>query len=101
MSRRTASTTLAASPPSADTAHFRWAFAQDIDNTFNRAETCRESLAKVLYDPRARDRLRRVERTSNLFLFSGEVEGYRIHAFRTQGECEMVLTAMMARFPKR
>jgi F0F1-type ATP synthase membrane subunit c/vacuolar-type H+-ATPase subunit K len=75
---------------------YRWAFAQDIDGTFNPNEFCRESLAQSVYTP-ANQAYTIREGRSNVFLFTGLVETYRIYAFSTQTECETALTSMVQR----
>jgi hypothetical protein len=73
---------------------FTWAFAQNIDNSFHPNEFCRESLAASIYANG--DRTVR-QGSSNVYLFSGQVESYRIYAFRSQSECEVALSGMVAR----
>lgn len=75
---------------------FQWAFAQDLDGSFNRNEFCRRSLAQSLYSPENKERTMR-QGSSNVFLFSGVAESYRIYAFESQKECETALTHMMER----
>lgn len=75
---------------------FTWAFAQDIDNSFRANEFCRESLAASIYDTATRDRVAR-QGATNVFVYSGVSESYRIYAFRSQTECETALTSMRTR----
>ena len=75
---------------------YTWAFAQNIDDSTNSNESCRQSLAEALYFPANEVRITRKD-ASNVFLFSGTVETYWIHAFRSQMDCEAALTDLRAR----
>lgn len=75
---------------------YRWAFAQNLDGSFHPNEFCRESLAQSLDTPDNKARTVR-EGASNVFLFTGVTESYRIYAFATQAECETALTHMVQR----
>lgn len=75
---------------------FTWAFAQNVDGTFYDNEVCRESLAQSLYADGNHEKTLR-EGSSNIFLFAGSIERYRVYAFRSQSECETALTHMMLR----
>jgi len=75
---------------------FTWAFAQNLDGSFHPSETCRESLAQSIYEPANRERTER-QGTSNIFLYTGLVDSYRIYAYHSQVECETALTGMVAR----
>lgn len=75
---------------------YSWAFAQNLDNSLHTAEVCRESLAQSLYYAANVDRLIR-QGESNVFLFTGAVESFRIHGFYSQTECETALTGIAAR----
>lgn len=75
---------------------YSWAFAQNVDGSFHPNETCRESLAQSLYADANSGKTMRAGGT-NIFLFSGVVDRYRIYAFKTQGECETALTNMTLR----
>jgi hypothetical protein len=37
------------------------------------------------------------QRSSNIFVFRGTLERYRVHAFNTQNECETALTGLVTR----
>ncbi|MFV8250009.1 hypothetical protein [Bdellovibrio bacteriovorus] len=75
---------------------YKWAFAQNIDNSFYSNEYCRESLANTIYASETKDKTKREAKT-NVFVFHGNIESYRIYAFKTQNECETALTNMKAR----
>jgi len=75
---------------------YEWAFAQDLDGAILENEVCRRSLAESIYDDANREKTRR-EGGSNIFVFSGVIQSYRIHAFDTQTECETALTALVTR----
>jgi hypothetical protein len=77
-------------------AHYTWAFAQNLDNTFHPNETCRQSLAESLYAPSNSERLVR-QGNSNVHLFTGQLESYRVYAYHSQGECETALNGMVLR----
>lgn len=79
---------------------YTWAFAQNLDGSFNRNEVCRESLAASTYAPVNAAKTMR-EGGSNVFLFRGTIESYRIYGFHSQAECETALTAMFARQRQR
>jgi hypothetical protein len=75
---------------------YTWAFSQNLDNTFHASETCRQSLAESLYSPPNREGLFR-QGNSNVYLFTGQIESYRIYAYNSQNECETALNAMFLR----
>jgi hypothetical protein len=75
---------------------FKWAFAQNLDNSFGPNQFCRESLAQSIYAPANKDKTIR-QGTANVFLFRGAIESYRIYAFKSQAECETALTNMKLR----
>lgn len=75
---------------------YAWAFAQNMDGSFHENELCRESLARSIYADVNREKTMR-EGPSNIFLFSGVMQRYRIYAFRSQNECETALTHMKLR----
>lgn len=75
---------------------FTWAFAQNLDNSFHPNELCRESLAQSLYLPDNQAKTIR-QGGSDIFLFTGTIESYRIYAFKSQAECELALTNMKLR----
>lgn len=75
---------------------FSWAFAQELDNSFHPNEVCREPLAQSLYAPTNKAKTAR-EGESNIFLFTGSVQTYRIYADRAQNQCETALTNMRLR----
>ena len=75
---------------------FGWAFAQELDGSFNPNEVCRESLAQSLYAPANRAKTVR-EGASNIYLFNGAVQSYRVYAYKSQAECETALTNMKVR----
>ena len=75
---------------------YSWAFAQNTDDTFKPNEYCRETLADVLDNYETNDFISGGD-NSNIFVFRGSVEGYYIHGFHSQSECETVLTNMMIR----
>ncbi len=79
-----------------DSQEYHWAFAQELNGSFHPSDVCRESLAQSVYAEANRAKTIR-EGTSNIFLFTGAVQSYRIHAYRTQQECETALTAMVTR----
>jgi hypothetical protein len=80
----------------ADSVSFTWAFAQNLDNSLHSAELCRQSLAESLYAPDLAQNFNR-EGQSNIFLYRGVTESYRVHAFRSQTECETALTGLKQR----
>ena len=82
--------------PAVDSGPFTWAFAQNLDNSLLEAELCRQSLAESIYD---RDLAQNFTRQglSNIFLYQGATESYRVHAFRSQAECETALTGLKQR----
>jgi hypothetical protein len=87
------------SPPPAtqsDTIRYSWAFAQNMDNSLRPGELCRQSLAESLYYP-ANEPLVSRQGRSNIFVYSGAVETYRIHGFESQGDCEVALTGLTTR----
>jgi hypothetical protein len=69
---------------------YTWGFAENMDGTFHPAEDCRESLAQSIYAPTNSGRMTRVGLT-NMFLFRGSVERYRVHAFLSLSECRRAL----------
>lgn len=75
---------------------YAWAFAQNLDDTFHPSETCRESLAESIYTPPNRERIMR-QGNSNVYLFTGLVESYRIYAYHSQSECETALAGLTLR----
>lgn len=75
---------------------YSWAFAQNMDGTFHENEFCRESLAESIYASTNREKTIQ-QGSSNVFLFRGAVESYRIYAFKSQSECETALTGMKMR----
>lgn len=75
---------------------FSWAFAQELDNSFHPNEVCRESLALSLYAPANRAKTVR-EGESNVFLFTGSMQTYRIYAYKSQSQCETALTNIRLR----
>jgi hypothetical protein len=75
---------------------YSWAFAQNLDNSFHPSETCRESLAASIYASGGPGTTTREEGT-NIFLYRGVTESYRIYAYRSQAECETALNGMVAR----
>ena len=75
---------------------FSWAFAQNIDNSFNPNETCRQSLAESLYHSDNKERTVR-QGGSNIFVYTGLTENYRIYAYHSQSECETGLNGMVQR----
>ena len=80
----------------AESALFTWAFAQNLDNSLHPAELCRQSLAESLYAPDLKQNFTQ-EGQSNIFLYAGVTESYRVHAFRSQTECETALTGLRQR----
>lgn len=72
---------------------YAWAFAQNVDDTFHPGETCRESLAESIYTPPNRDRIMR-QGHSNVYLFTGPGQSYRIYAYHSQSECETALAGL-------
>jgi hypothetical protein len=77
-------------------ARYERAFAQNVDGTVFENEICRQSLAKSLFDNANREKTAR-EGSSNIFVFRGTLERYRVHAFNTQNECETALTGLVTR----
>ncbi|MCX5762574.1 MAG: hypothetical protein NTW72_13910 [Gemmatimonadetes bacterium] len=75
---------------------YSWAFAQNIDGTFNENELCRESLAESIYASANKSNTER-QATTNIFVFRGQVDTYRIYGFHKQAECEVALTNMKQR----
>ena len=75
---------------------YSWAFAQNMDGTFNEKEYCRRALADVIYNDGMKDSIHGAG-SSNVFLYESKTETYRIHAFKSQSECETILTNMMVR----
>lgn len=75
---------------------YSWAFAQNMDDTFKGNEYCRTSLADTLYNNATKDKLFR-EASTNVFVFQGNIETYKIYAFDSQSSCETTLTNMVAR----
>jgi hypothetical protein len=75
---------------------YSWAFAQDMDSTIKENEYCRTSLADTLYNNATKDNLLR-EASTNVFIYLGDVETYKIYAFDSQASCETTLTNMVAR----
>ena len=53
-------------------------------------------LAESIYTPPNRERIMRLG-NSNVYLFTGLVESYRIYAYHTQSECETALTGLTLR----
>lgn len=80
----------------ADSTLFTWAFAQNLDNSLHPAELCRQSLAASLHAPDLKQNFTQ-EGESNIFLYNGVTESYRVHAFRSQIECERALTGLRQR----
>jgi len=78
---------------------FGWAFAQNLDNSLYEAELCRRSLAESLYESGLAPNITR-QGQSNIFLYRGVIESYRVHAFRSQAECETALTGLRVRMSK-
>lgn len=89
-----------AEPPAAAAAsedvRYSWAFAQNMDNSLRPSELCRQSLAESLYYPANEPRVVR-QGASNVFVFSGGLETYRIHGFHSQAACEAALTGLANR----
>ncbi len=84
-------------PKTAERHEFKWAFAQNADGTFQPNEFCRESLAESIYAPGNQGKLER-EGESNVFVFrGGSIETYKVYAFRTRSDCEVVLSGIKAR----
>jgi hypothetical protein len=79
-----------------DGERYKWAFAQDMNGSFKQNEYCREFLADSLYADANKDRTFR-EAATNVFVFRGSYESYRVYAFKTQQECETALTNMVQR----
>jgi len=77
-------------------AAYAWAFAQNIDNSLRPGELCRQSLAESLYYPGNESRILR-QGESNIYVFSGALETYRIHGFHSQADCEAALTGLTNR----
>jgi len=75
---------------------YKWAFAQNMDGSFRDNELCRESLAQSLYDSTNAEKTFR-EANTNIFVFRGQIETYRIYGFKNQSECETALTNMKQR----
>lgn len=75
---------------------YTWAFAQNMDGSFHKNEACRESLATSLYEGPSKEKAIR-QATSNIYLFNGNIESYRIYGFKSQSECETALTNMKVR----
>ena len=75
---------------------FSWAFAQGIDNSINPNETCRQSLAESLYHSDNSERTAR-QGGSNIFVYTGVTENYRVYAYHSQSECETALNGMVQR----
>ena len=78
---------------------YHWAFAQDMDGSIKKNEYCRESLAQTIYDSRTSSQGTR-ESITNVFIFRGNIESYRVYAFKTQAECETALTGLVSRQQK-
>jgi hypothetical protein len=89
-------TTVASDVATAAVQRFTWAFAQNFDNSLHEAELCRQSLADSVYAQDLETNFTR-QGQSNIFLYSGVTETYRVHAFHTQQECETALTGLKAR----
>ena len=79
---------------------YSWAFAQNLDGSLPSGEICRQSLADALYSEPSRERFRR-EGNSNVYVFSGGGERYRVYAYVTQRECETARTGMIQRLEAR
>lgn len=75
---------------------YSWAFAQNMDGTFNEKEYCRRALADVIYNDVMKDSIHGAG-SSNVFLYESKTETYQIHAFDSQSKCETILTNMMIR----
>ena len=75
---------------------FTWAFAQDMDGSFRPNESCRESLAESIYVPENEAKLLR-EASTNVFVFTGAFQTYKIYGFQSQQECETTLSNMVLR----
>lgn len=75
---------------------YKWAFAQNMDNSFLANEYCRESLAQTIYDDNAKDKLTR-QASSHVYVYKGNFETYRVYGFKQQSECETALTNMKSR----
>ena len=69
---------------------------KNLDGTVVAGETCRESLASSLYVVANREKTIR-QGNSNIFLFRGEFESYRVHASHNQQQCEIALTGLFQR----
>ncbi len=79
-----------------DEERYTSAFAQNIDASVGPNESCRQSLAEVLYAPVNEAQIVR-QGASSVFVFTGTVETYRIHAFRSERECEAALDNLRSR----
>lgn len=79
-------------------ADLKWAFSLNLDGSINPKETCRETLAQVIYNDKSEIKPTRIE-DSNVFIYKGNVETYTIHAFATKEECETSLD--VAKSPKK
>lgn len=75
---------------------YKWAFAQNMDNTFLANEYCRESLDQSLYADVNQSKIVR-EANSHAHIFNGATERYRVYGFKEQSECEVALTNMKLR----
>jgi hypothetical protein len=73
---------------------YEWAFAENLDGSLPPGGICGQSLADALYSEPSRERFRR-EGNSNVYVFSGGVEQYRVYAYVTQRECETARTGLM------
>lgn len=75
---------------------YKWAFAQNMDNSFHSNEYCRESLANTIYAKETKAKTTR-EANTHVYVFHGTIESYRIYAFKSQSECETALTNIKER----
>lgn len=71
-------------------AELKWAFAQEMDRSIMGNEHCRESLAQTIYAPQTRKNIK--TEGANVFVYTGKVETYRIHAFESKKLCDEALS---------
>lgn len=75
---------------------YTYAYAQEMDNSILKNEHCRESLADSIYLEENAIKTHRVA-SSNVFLFKGIKQNYRIYGFKNLKDCEIALTGMVIR----
>jgi len=69
---------------------YTWAFAQELNGHLSSNEYCRQTLADSIYLEENSKKTSR-EGKSNIFIYSGLTQAYRIFGFKNQNSCEIML----------